>query len=424
MVKKTFIILAVFVLIMFMPFCAFAEIVYLKSGKKIEGSITEKTQEYIKINVSGVDLIFFVDELERIESVQNIEPQELIFDYKKVLNSLPAQFWIRYKRILLGPQADNISEADVYVYKSGEKILIKEIFSLAEESTVASENILIYDGEDTIYIIDSEERTGEQYSINELYSSMHTSEGGYNNLVQSILGLALLGFDIVQDVGEDLSEYVLERVLYKDCVVVESNNQKKWVWSNIPFQVETKLKLRNKSYIDKITAVDFKTVIDFSDYDFIPSGDIDFKRLESSDLRQRLKSFKAEDYESFTLYDIHMAKILNDLNEAYAIDSFRKLLFALSGYIGVSRRHKFPEQLSDLSKHVEIDKDLALGYKNGYIFKYKPILDEFGNRNNFEIIARPWVQDGTGRRSFFMNDSGVLREGVDLDGKVIGHLRR
>lgn len=43
---------------------ALADTITLKSGKVIEGKILEKTDEYTKINFKGVDLTFYVDEIE------------------------------------------------------------------------------------------------------------------------------------------------------------------------------------------------------------------------------------------------------------------------------------------------------------------------------------------------------------------------
>lgn len=46
--------------------CAFAETIYLKSGKIIEGKIIEKTAEYTKADIGGVTITFFKDEIEKI----------------------------------------------------------------------------------------------------------------------------------------------------------------------------------------------------------------------------------------------------------------------------------------------------------------------------------------------------------------------
>lgn len=41
--------------------------VYLKSGKKIKGQIIQKDDQQIKIDISGVKITYFVDEIEKIE---------------------------------------------------------------------------------------------------------------------------------------------------------------------------------------------------------------------------------------------------------------------------------------------------------------------------------------------------------------------
>lgn len=45
----------------------FADIIILKSGKTVEGKIIQKTAEYVKIDFQGVELTYFMDEIERIE---------------------------------------------------------------------------------------------------------------------------------------------------------------------------------------------------------------------------------------------------------------------------------------------------------------------------------------------------------------------
>lgn len=50
---------------------SYAATIYLKSGKEVEGKITEKTDKYIKMDFYGVELIYFLDEINRIkEDVQ------------------------------------------------------------------------------------------------------------------------------------------------------------------------------------------------------------------------------------------------------------------------------------------------------------------------------------------------------------------
>ena len=54
------------------PTFIFAETVILKSGKKIEGKIIERTDKYIKIDFNGVPLPYFFDEIEKIETERNL----------------------------------------------------------------------------------------------------------------------------------------------------------------------------------------------------------------------------------------------------------------------------------------------------------------------------------------------------------------
>jgi len=61
--KKFFILLVLSVI--FMP--AYAEIVVLKSGKTIEGGIVERTEKYIKMDVFGVPLTYYIDDIESID---------------------------------------------------------------------------------------------------------------------------------------------------------------------------------------------------------------------------------------------------------------------------------------------------------------------------------------------------------------------
>jgi tetratricopeptide (TPR) repeat protein len=58
-------------LIFFFCFCivglSFAETIYLKSGKVAEGKIIEKTDKYVKVDFYGVELTYWIDDIERIE---------------------------------------------------------------------------------------------------------------------------------------------------------------------------------------------------------------------------------------------------------------------------------------------------------------------------------------------------------------------
>jgi hypothetical protein len=66
MERKSFLILAAIFLSMDVS-SVYAETVVLKSGKEIKGSIVEKTEQYIKMQVDGVPATFWLDEIARVE---------------------------------------------------------------------------------------------------------------------------------------------------------------------------------------------------------------------------------------------------------------------------------------------------------------------------------------------------------------------
>lgn len=45
---------------------SFAETIYFKDGKTIEGQVTEKTDRFIKVNIQGVTLTYYLDEIARV----------------------------------------------------------------------------------------------------------------------------------------------------------------------------------------------------------------------------------------------------------------------------------------------------------------------------------------------------------------------
>ena len=63
------IVLAILVSVVFFssPNFVFSETVILKSGYTLEGKLTEKTDDYIKIDFEGVSLTYYLDEIESID---------------------------------------------------------------------------------------------------------------------------------------------------------------------------------------------------------------------------------------------------------------------------------------------------------------------------------------------------------------------
>jgi len=58
------------------PLVCFAETVLLKSGQTVEGKIVEKTDKEIKIDLDGVPLTYFFDEIESIDGQRPVAPPD------------------------------------------------------------------------------------------------------------------------------------------------------------------------------------------------------------------------------------------------------------------------------------------------------------------------------------------------------------
>jgi len=65
--KKVFLLIGLF-------FCLCgllrAEVIELKSGKKVEAVVSERTPEYVKIDMEGISVTYFVEEIARIDGVE------------------------------------------------------------------------------------------------------------------------------------------------------------------------------------------------------------------------------------------------------------------------------------------------------------------------------------------------------------------
>lgn len=65
--KKTFIVVAAFLLSFLVVGVVLAEKVTLKSGRIIEGKIIERADDYFRIDDEGIEIMYLKDEIEKIE---------------------------------------------------------------------------------------------------------------------------------------------------------------------------------------------------------------------------------------------------------------------------------------------------------------------------------------------------------------------
>lgn len=66
MMEKKVLVILLLIIILCSPVLSSAETIILKSGKKVEGKVIEKTDKYVKIDFLGVPITYFMDEIERI----------------------------------------------------------------------------------------------------------------------------------------------------------------------------------------------------------------------------------------------------------------------------------------------------------------------------------------------------------------------
>jgi len=65
---------------------SYAETIYLKNGKKVEGKIIDKKTNYIKVMIKGIPFTYFIDEIEKIgDETAGMSSEDII---KQPLRSL------------------------------------------------------------------------------------------------------------------------------------------------------------------------------------------------------------------------------------------------------------------------------------------------------------------------------------------------
>lgn len=93
-------------------------------------------------------------------------------------------------------------------------------------------------------------------------------------------------------------------------------------------------------------------------------------------------------------------------NETSAIASLRSISTACVGFRSIQSPLSYPNNLSDLSTAVPpyIDPVLGTGTKQGYSFNYNLV-----DANQYTCTATPVTPNVTGSRTFFLDESGVIK---------------
>jgi type IV pilus assembly protein PilA len=93
-------------------------------------------------------------------------------------------------------------------------------------------------------------------------------------------------------------------------------------------------------------------------------------------------------------------------NEASTIAVLRTILSAEATYYGVHGKYG---TLDQLALDQLIDQEIAAGTRHGYKFKIDISTLEFPRQTRFEAVGVPVTYPSSGRRSFYINETGVLR---------------
>jgi type IV pilus assembly protein PilA len=107
-------------------------------------------------------------------------------------------------------------------------------------------------------------------------------------------------------------------------------------------------------------------------------------------------------------------------NESAAVGSLRTLYSANASYAKSQPQRGYPRKLSDLSMPsgseggeeitCGIDAALASGVRAGYRFTYTPSSSSGDEKmDTYEVSADPLEPGKSGKRHFFLNESGVIR---------------
>ena len=96
-------------------------------------------------------------------------------------------------------------------------------------------------------------------------------------------------------------------------------------------------------------------------------------------------------------------------NEGSAMSSLRTLASAEATYQATTGEGKFGT-LTELAAVNLIDSKLATGTKNGYKFTVEVTTNEM-NYPGFEVVGMPMTYGSTGIRSFYVDETGVIRAG-------------
>jgi hypothetical protein len=95
-------------------------------------------------------------------------------------------------------------------------------------------------------------------------------------------------------------------------------------------------------------------------------------------------------------------------NESVAIKTLRTIHSAEVTYQSTEGNGNFGT-FAQLERYHLISTEMASGTRSGYKFTIDPTLNDFEGRPGFAVVAVPTDYPSTGKRSFFIDETGVIR---------------
>lgn len=296
------------IILMFMAACCstavFAETVILKSGKIVDGKITEQTDKYIKVDFEGMSLTYYSDE---IESIDGKKPGQAPSPVIKENSPLKAEDIIKniissYKGMKTyaseGEIEDSFNVMGTF-QKQTKVVSIKlkkpalyKIEWQAKGSTGFADNGVVWDAGEGAYL----EQTGQyqKYTSDKLALSAATgvSSGAAFVIPMLFLDTGLNPFEKIEEVKLNGTEMIDG----KDCYVISgqtpiSTEDKFWVTKDKFLIVQRTYKLDKKPEIPAFTGAQLDEAIKASGLDVNDENREKMKQLMEMS-KEALKSSK------------------------------------------------------------------------------------------------------------------------------------
>lgn len=113
-------IILLFIFFFSISFISFAEVIYLKNGRKIEGRILEKEDDHVTVDYEGVKITYAMGEIDCITKEEKIKTTEMNEgQYLKKFSELAAEArsLCENRLVIDGKEVNFISKADKFVWK-------------------------------------------------------------------------------------------------------------------------------------------------------------------------------------------------------------------------------------------------------------------------------------------------------------------